>query len=840
MNISLKKIIPYPVAILVFIGISILYFRPVLEGKKLQQSDIVNYKASAKEVTDFRDKTGEEPLWTNSMFGGMPAFQISTYFTGNILPAINNFFRLGLPHPANILFLLLLGFFILMIALRVDPWLGIVGAIAFAFSTYFFIFLGVGHNSKTIAIAYMPAVFAGMILTFRGKYLWGGAVTALFMALEINANHVQMTYYLLFFLAIYGLSEFITALIKKQFPHFLKAAGISIIAVIISVGPSVGILWTSAEYMKSTIRGGTELTSDQKNRTSGLDKDYITQWSYGIGETFSLMIPDVKGGESGYIGETKSALDNVDRNYRDAISKQNHYWGDMPFTSGPVYVGAFIVFLFVLGLFIVKGGLKWALLGATILSIILSWGHNLMWLTDFFISCVPFYNKFRAVSSILVIAEFTMPVLAFLALKEIFAKPSILKEKKWFFYISLALTAGISLLFVLMPTTFFDFLSAGEISQFEEFRKKGSDAAQLNAYMDNLEIARIAIFKISVLRSVLIILLGAGILFIYSRVKKMSKYIVYAALGLLIMVDMWTLDKRYINDKNFTQPKNVDVPFIASSADNYILNDKDPDFRVLNLATDNFTIDAAPSYFHKSIGGYHAAKLRRYQDLIEHHLFPERSRLVNVLSKESTDSIRRATMNGLSSLNMLNTRYYIINPEAPPLRNPYALGNAWFVKNVKVVADADEEIKELNNFIPSTTAIIDKRYENMLAGFKGAHDAVSTIKLREYAPNKLIYDTKGVKEPQLAVFSEIYYKDGWDAYVDGQKADYFRANYVLRAMIVPPGDHTIEFRFEPRSFYTGNKISLAGSILLLILVIGALTWEIRKLFIKKAVTPGGK
>jgi hypothetical protein len=828
----LKKSIPYLVAILVFVGISLAYFSPVLEGKKLRQSDIIHYKGSAKEITDYRNRTGEEPLWTNSMFGGMPAYQISTYFTSNWMPFFNDIFKLYLPHPANILFLLLIGFFILLMSLKVDPWLGIIGSIGFAFSTYFLLYMEVGHNAQAIAIAYMPAVFAGMIMTYRGKYLLGGALLAFFMALEITVNHVQMTYYLLFLLGIYGIAEFVVSIIKKQMVRFFKATGIALIALIISVGPSITNLWTSYEYMKETIRGGSELTSNQKNKTGGLDKDYITQWSYGVGETFTLMIPDAKGGASEPIGNA-SVPDNVDRNYKSAIAQQSSYWGELMFTSGPAYAGALMVFLFILGLFIVRGSIKWALFSATILAIMLAWGHNMMWFTDLFLQIAPFYNKFRAVSSWLVIANLSIPLLGILAIKEIIEKPTILKEKQWYFYISLALTAGVALIFAMMPTAFFDFLSSAEVSQFDDYRKKGADPAQLNAFVDSLETARIHIFRMSALRSVLFIILGAGMLFIYSRMKKMSKYIVYVVIGLLVTIDIWAIDKRYLNDKDFAPAKQVETPFVASTADEYILNDHDLDFRVLNMTTSNFTTDAATSYFHKSLGGYHAAKLRRYQELIESSLFPEYSRLVNVLSKDTPDSIRIATLYGLTSFNMLNTRYYIYNPDSPPLHNPAALGNAWFIKNIKLVDDADAELKSMDNFAPANTAIIDKKFESQVSDFKGTKDPGAKITLRSYEPNKLIYDATGLKESQLAVFSEIYYDKGWNVYIDGQPSSYFRANYVLRAMIVPAGDHTIEFRFEPKSFYTGSKISLAGSILLLLVILVALFFEFRKYIYKK-------
>ena len=824
---SFKKAVPYLVAIIVFAFVSLIYFSPVFDGKQIRQSDIYHYKGTAKEVNDYRETTGEEALWTNSMFGGMPAYQVSIHYKSNVAYFFNNLFRLGLPHPAGILFVLMLGFFILLVALRTDPWLAIVGGLAFGFSTYFLLFLEVGHNAKTLAIAYMPAVLAGVILIFRGKLIAGGVVTSFFMAIEFAVNHIQMTYYLLFIIAFIVVAEFIQAMIQKKSAGFFKALGVLVIAGLIGFGPNIVNFWTSYEYMKDTIRGKSELTHDQANKSSGLDKDYITQWSYGVGETFTLMIPDAKGGASDRMASNKAALEKVDRKYREAVAGQNQYWGNMPFTSGPVYAGAFVVFLFVLGMFIVKGRLKWALFGVTVLAILLSWGHNLPFLSDFFIDYVPFYNKFRAVSSILVIACLTIPLLAFLALREVADHPQLIKEKKWYFIISLSLTAGIALLFMIFPSAFFNFTSSAEASQFNDYLKQGADRNQINDFVANLEQARMYIFRMSCLRTLVFILIGAGLIWLYASAKKMSRYVLYAAAGLLIVIDLVGVNKNYVNKEDFVAEKINQNPFPKSPADEYILADTDPDFRVLNLTSGNFTTDASTSYYHKSIGGYHAAKLRRYQELIEHRLFKEHDRLIKTLQSQVPDSVLVATLYGLTSLNMLNTRYFIYNPEARPLKNPAALGNAWFVKEVKIVPDADSEIAALDNFVPANMAIVDQRFEAELVDFKGERDPQSTILLKEYQPNKLVYETKGLKKPQLAVFSEIYYDKGWKATIDGDPASHFRANYVLRAMVIPEGDHTITFVFEPTSYYTGRTISLAGSILLLLVLAGGLWNEIR-------------
>jgi len=827
-KINFLKLVPYAVAIIIFIAISLIYVSPIFDGKQLNQSDVIHFKGSSKEVQDFRKSTGEEALWTNSMFGGMPAYQISVLYKTSIVPFLRNVMMAGLPFPASILFVLFLGFFILMITLKTDPWLAIVGAIAFAFSSYFFIYLSVGHNSQTIAIAFIPLVLSGILLTFKGKYWLGGALTALFMAIEINANHVQMTYYMLLIIGFIVLFEFIYSIMEKKIKSFFIAVGVLLFAGIISIGPNVTNLWTSSEYVKETIRGKSELTDNGVNRSSGLDKDYIMQWSYGLGETFTLMIPDAKGGESEPIGKTKSALDNVDRQYKEAVAQQSRYWGSLPFTGGPVYAGAFIAFLFVLGLFIVKGKLKWALFGVTVLAMMLSWGHNFRFLTDLFIDYLPYYNKFRAVSSILIIAEVTMPLLGILALKEIVENPQIIKTKKAFFFISLGLTAGVTLLFIMMPTLFFNFTTPSEVGQFNEYLKQGASKSQIDAILSNLEIARISIFKMSCIRTFAIIIIGAACIWAYASVKKSNKYVLYAALGILILIDLVPIDKRYLNDKSFVSKKQVDVPYTATAADEYILQDTTADYRVLNLTTGNFTLDASTSYFHKSLGGYHAAKLRRYQDLIDHRIDKEQERLINTLKASVPDSVLISTLYGLTTMNMLNTKYYIYNPESRPLRNPAALGNAWFVKKVTLVNNADEEIKAMDNFSPSTTAIVDKRFENEVTTFKGEKDPNSTIKLTEYKPNYLSYEVKNLKAEQLAVFSEIYYSKGWDAFIDGNKAPYFRANYVLRAMVIPAGDHKIEFKFEPRSYFVGEKISLAGSVLLVLFLGISLFFEFRK------------
>lgn len=807
-DISFKKLLPYLVAVVAFVLISIIYFSPLLEGKKLRQEDITRFKGMSKEIFDYRESTGEEALWTNSMFGGMPAYQISVLYKGNLIRYVDDIFQLGLPHPAGMVFLHFVGFFILLLVLRVNPWLSIIGALAFGLSSYFFIILEAGHNSKAHAIGYMAPILAGVILTFRKKYLAGGILTALFLALQLQAGHPQITYYLFLILLILGTFELASAIKEKTIMPFLKSVGILAIAFILAAATHITNLWATYEYGKYTIRGKSELTLNEENQTSGLDKDYATAWSYGISETFSLMIPNIKGGASIAMGENKKALEKVDRNFRNSVANSYQYFGNQPFTSGPVYVGAFVVFLFILGLFILEGRLKWILFTATVLSILLAWGKNFMFFTDLFLDYFPMYNKFRAVSMALVIAELTIPILAILALQKILSDPGIIKKKRREFLISLGLTAGISLLFYIVPTAFFNFLSEQEASTFASYKAGGQyDPAQIDMYVSNLEAARIYIFKADAIRSFLFILAGAALLWLYSS-KKIKKPLLIAGVVIIILVDMIVVDKRYLNNDNFERKSKVENPYQLTQADQLILEDKDPNFRVYNT-TVRPDQDARTSYFHKSLGGYHGAKLRRYQELIDHHI----------------------SKNNIDVFNMLNTKYFIVadknNNDLTVQRNVSALGNAWFVEDYSLVNNADEEINALNDFEPSKTAIVDKKFSTYLNDFRFSKDTLAKITLTDYRPNRLTYKSK-TNSDQLAVFSEIYYDKGWNAYVDGELTPHFRANYVLRAMIIPAGEHTIEFRFEPRVYYTGEKVSLAASIVLILLVVGLGVWEYKK------------
>ena len=826
----MKKIIPHFIAILTFVVISCVYFQPVFDGKEIKQGDITNFRGMSKEIWDFREKFHQEPLWTNSMFGGMPAFQISVLHNGNLMQYVHRALSLGLPHPVNLVFLYLLGFYILLIVLGIDPWLGVVGAIAFAFSSYFFIIIEAGHNSKALAIAYIPPTIAGFILIFQRKYLLGGVLAALFLALDLYANHPQITYYMFLFLAIYVFIETINAIKGKEYVHLGKAIAVMGVASLLAVGSDAGNLLSTYQYGKFSTRGKSELTTNKENKTSGLDKDYATQWSYGQWETMSLLIPDFKGGSSGAIGNThKDALNNVDSQFKEYIGKSDQYWGDQPFTSGPVYAGAIIVFLFVLGLFIVEGPLKLSLAVATLFSIMLAWGKNMMFLSEFFLDHFPGYNKFRAVSMILVIAEFAIPLLAVLALDKFIKnrqnleakiKVPFLKEptsNKIVFFVSFALTGGLALLYYLLPgfTTFF---KANESEQiFAQITKGGNPPQVAQTFLDNLQLARQSILKADAIRTFGLILLSAGLLWMYFKTTIERKYIALT-LAFFVLVDLWNVDRRYLNGDNFSPKSKVQSPFQPSTADNIILADKDPDYRVLNIGVSTFN-DASTSYFHKSIGGYHGAKMKRYQELVDFQIDKNIQSIENALRNNPTDSSIQQAFARQGVLNMLNTRYLIYNPEAAPLVNRSAYGNAWFVKQTKVVENADSAIVAVGEVNTLHTAVVEKQDAAMLDGFKFHEEPASTIPLKSYQANELKYEATSNAE-QLAVFSEIYYKDGWNAYVDGKIIPHFRANFVLRAMRVPAGKHEIIFKFEPKVFALGENISLACSALLLVIVFG--------------------
>jgi hypothetical protein len=779
---NLKKITPHLMVLLLFVAISFVYFSPVLEGKRLDMPDIKNWKGMSKEVVDFREATGEEALWTNSMFSGMPAYQISTQYKANLIQYIDKALMLGLPRPANMLFLYLLGFYILLLSLKVDYRLAVVGAIAFAFSSYFFIIIQAGHMTKAHAIAYVPMVVAAVLYTYRGKMFLGGVLTALTVALQLYCNHLQITYYLLLMLLLIGIVQLVKDIKAKNLVDFAKRSGVLLFAGLLASGTSLTRLSTTMEYGKDSTRGKSELTDNLDNKTSGLDKDYATSWSYGVAETFTLLIPNFYGGASqGELTTDSETYQAIKRapNAKQLIKQLPLYWGNQPFTSGPTYAGSIVIFLFILGLLFVKSQMRTWLLLATILSIMLAWGKNFMPLTDFFLDYFPAYNKFRAVSMILVIAEFTLPLLGFLALNKFLTSDKSENEKKKPLQIAFYIVGGLSLLFALLPSLFFDFVGSQDAS-----------LAKSGWPVEALQSDRAGLLSADAWRSFIFIALTFGALWMFLKNKLQSKYVILIV-GVLIMADMWTVNKRYLNDDHFARKRKVEIPYQVTAADQQILRDTDPNFRVFNQSVSTFN-DASTSYFHKSIGGYHGAKLKRYQELIENHI----------------------SKGNMAVLNMLNTKYFI-TPKGQAQQNPAAMGNSWFVNTVNIVTNADAEIAALNGFNPSNTAIVDARFSDQI--INNLDNTSANITLTEYKPNYLKYNSNSTIDG-IAIFSEIYYDKGWNAYVDGKLSPHFRANYVLRGMQIPKGNHSIEFKFEPSIYKTGETISLASSIILLLLL----------------------
>ncbi|MBQ8760345.1 MAG: YfhO family protein [Bacteroidales bacterium] len=804
-----KQLLGIVFAIIAFAAITLVYFTPILEGKRIKQHDIEMYKGMSQEINDFREETGEQSLWTNSMFGGMPAWNIGVQQNSNLMTYVQKIIGLGFPSPIMSVFISMLGFFILLLVLDCKIWISFIGALAYGFTSYLFIVMGAGHNSKAVAMAYMAPVIAGIIMTYKGKYLWGAVLTAIALALEIRAGHLQITYYLFIVVLIFVIAEFIETIKNKKYTEFFKASGILVCAAILAILTSTTTLYANYEFGKETMRGKPVLTENVENQTRGLDRDYVTQWSYGIGETWSLMIPNVKGGASAYIGNDDPALESADPRFRSMIAQNNAYWGDQPGTSGPIYVGAIVCFLFILGLFVVKGKIKWVLLIATILSILLSWGKNFMGFTDFFLDYFPMYNKFRAVSMTLVIAEVCMPILAFLALAEIMKNPEILKKNMVYFYVSLGLTAGLCLLFYIAPQFFFNFLSQGEAAQFAQLGA-GKDGAIYQTFANELEKVRMAIFKKDAIRSFLFISIAA-ILLLLNVKGKLKNNAMFALLAALVVFDMFPINKRYLNNDNFIDKRRFEKPFVMSELDKQILQDNSLNYRVMNLTTSTFN-DASTSYFHKSIGGYHGAKLRRYQDIINHYLGGN-----NVGSDGFWNVI-----------NMLNTKYLITpqNNKPAAMANPDAFGNAWIVSDIKWVATPNEEIVAIENTDVKTTAIINDEFKNVIGDFKPSL-STGTIKLDSYKPNELVYSFNSSKD-ELVVFSEIWTSKGWTMWIDGNESPLIRADYILRAAVIPAGNHEIMMRYEPKIWKVGNTIQFVSSLILILGLIGAIVITYKK------------
>lgn len=816
----LKKIFPYVLHIFLFVIISLAYFMPdVLEGRQLYQNDITQFRGSAKEIVDYRKEYDKEPLWTNSMFGGMPAYLISTIYHGNKIKIFHRIIPLFRFKPVAFIFLYLLGFYIALLLFGVSPWLSFAGAIAYAFSSYFFAIIGAGHVAKVWAIGYLPPIVAGVYAAFRGKIFLGSAVTGLFLALQLLINHLQITYYTFLTIIILGIFELIAAIRNHQLPGFIKTLSLLIITALLAVSSHFGALWTTYEYGKYSIRGESELTADAENKTAGLDKDYATSWSIGIDESLSLFIPNIKGASAAF-GTNSKSYDLLRRTEggtayaKQMLPRLPSYWGDQPHTV-PVYAGAVVCFLFIFGLFVVRGTVKWWLLTATIISVALSWGRHFPALTNFMLDHFPGYNKFRSVSMTIVIAEFAMPLLGILTIKEIIttdiSRKVLLKYLKYTLYI----TGGIALFLLLFPGIF------GLESRFDQQLIQQGQGVLVDAFIED----RKNLLRLDALRSLIFVSLAAGLIYLFIN-KKVKLNFLIGSLIFLFLIDMWPVDKRYVSSDNFISKKEEQNQFAASTADLLILNDKEPGYRVLNLAVSPFQ-DGTTSYFHHSIGGYHGAKMKRFQELVDYHIMNEITTLYNTLRNNYSSQAIDSTMMKFNALNMLNTRYVIYNPEAPPLVNKHEFGSAWFVSDFKIVSDADEEIAALNEINPAEIVLIDQRYEDLIKGYTPASDSTADIFLASYLPNHLTYRSNSESE-QLAVFSEIYYDEGWQAYIDGNPVPYFRADYLLRAMRIPAGSHTIEFKFHPRSYYTGEKISLAGSLLLILMLLGAFIFEMKK------------
>lgn len=825
----MKKFLPDLIAILAFIVISFIYFFPAItEDRILFQHDTVAGAGAGQEAKEYYERTGERTRWTNALFGGMPTYQMSpSYDSTEPLTFVQKVYHLFLPNYVWLTFIMMLGFYILLRAFGIPAWLAGLGGVIWGFSSYFFILIAAGHIWKFITLAYIPPTIAGIVLAYRKKYLLGGIITALFMAMQILSNHVQMTYYFLFVILFMVGAFFEDAWRKKELPQFFKATGVLIVAGLIGVSINLSNLYHTYEYSKETMRGKSELKYEgaaAKQTSSGLNRDYITQWSYGIGETFSLLVPNVKGGASVPLSRSEKAMEKANPMYSSLYSQLTQYFGDQPMTSGPVYVGAFVLMLFILGCFIVKGPMKWALLGATIFSILLSWGKNFMGLTDFFIDYIPMYNKFRAVSSILVIAEFTIPLLAILTLKEILTKPELLKEKLKYIYISFGLTGGLALLFAIAPRLFFPtYIPGNEMAALQN----ALPADQLSPIIANLEEMRVHLFTSDAWRSFFIVTIGTLLLLAYNA-KKLKATWTVAAIALLCLGDMWSVNKRYLYDEQFIPKSEQTATFRKTQTDELILQDPSLDYRVLNFAGNTFE-ENNTSYWHKSVGGYHAAKLRRYQEMIDHHIAKEMQAAYQEVATAGgqMDSVNAAKF---PVLNMLNTKYFIFpagqQGQTVPIENPYTFGNAWFIDKIQYVNNANEEIDAIGQVDLQQTAIVDSKFKEALKGVnEGYKDSLSTIRLTSYEPNQLVYETSSPQDG-IVVFSEIYYP-GWTATIDGKPADIARADYILRAMNVPAGKHTIEMRFDPQSLHITEGIAYGAMALLLVGVI-ILVWINRK------------
>lgn len=823
-----KKWLPDVLAVVLFALISFAYFFPAdIEGKILYRHDSAASKGLGREMAEYKAQTGEVTRWMNSVFSGMPTYQSAPEYTSTKgVQGALSVYHLFLPENVWYVFAYLLGFYILLRAFDFRQSLAVLGSIIWAFSTYFLIIIAAGHIWKVMALAYLPPMIAGVVLSYRGKYLWGFIVTAIFSAFEVNANHVQMTYYFLFVILFMIIAYLVDAIRKKELARFGKATAVCAAGAVIGICLNLSNLYHTWEYSKETMRGKSELVKkDVANQTStGLDRDYITQWSYGIDETWTLLVPNTKGGASVPLVESETAMKHADPNFAPIYQQLGQYWGEQPGTQGPVYVGAFVLMLFILGLFIVKGPMKWALFAATVLSVLLAWGKNFMPFTNFFIDYVPMYAKFRTVASILVIAEFTIPLLAMLALKKIVDESEILTKRIKTVYLSFGLTGGIAILFALFPTLFFsDFISSNEMKALMTLPQE-----YVNPVIDNLRDMREAVFTADCWRSALVVVIGTLCLLLFKARKLKANYMV-GAIIVLCLIDLWQVNKRYLNNDMFVPKSEREAPIQETETDRIILQDKTDlgNYRVLNLASNTFN-ENETSYFHNSIGGYHAAKLRRYQDMIDMYIAPEMGSLMQAVAQAGGDMSKVNGDSIFPVLNMLNARYFILplqDGQTVPVQNPYVYGPAWYVDKLTYVDNANAEIERVGKMDIRHEAVADKRFEAQL---KTAvkQDSTSVVKLTSYMSDRLTYDVNSSKGGVI-VFSEVYYP-GWTATVDGQPVELGRVNYLLRAVNVAPGKHKIELAFHPKSVTTTETIAYVAYAVLLLAILLLAYIEYRK------------
>lgn len=809
----IEKAFPHIAALVIFTVVALLYFYPVLEGKVLKTNDGTVAYNSSSEIRNFREKYGEEPLWTNAMFGGMPAFLISSKYYGNLLQYADQVIKF-MKLPLAPVFMTMAGFYLLLILFKVDYRLAIAGALAYGLSSYFIIILGAGHNTKAFAIAYMAPVIGSVWYGYRENIVKGSLLLAFFLALQILSNHPQIVYYTFICVLIFIVAESVNSLRSHEFVSFLKKSLILLIPVILAAGMNFALLYTTYEYGKYSIRGNSDLVTPEGKLPKGLNREYATQWSYGIDETLTLLIPEFKGGANRPFNSRSETVKALRLNNASQYAGNFHrYWGTQPWTDGPVYVGAIVVFLFITGLILIKSPVKWWLAVATLLSVMLAWGKNFPLLTDLFFNYFPGYNKFRAVTMILIVAEFCMPLLAVLTLKEIFEKKINRQETLQALKIAAGITGGLALVFILFPGLAGSFITPSE-----------REIQLPNWLLNALKKDRTNLLRADAFRSLVFICLAAGVLlaFLYDKIKKEYAVII---LGLLFLSDLFPVNKRYVNSDRFISRTSEQRLSVPSAADQHIMRDTTI-HRVLNLTVSPFN-DASTSRFHQSVGGYHGAKLKRYNELIDSVLYPEILGFTDLLQQQNPYPYLDSAMIKFKGLNMLNTKYFIVNPSFPPLSNPYAAGNVWFIDTVIIAANANEELASVKRINPLKEAVVDIRFRQYLPKTSFSGSAEDTIYLVSYKPNELIYRSISGTD-RLAVFSEIFYPAGWKGFIDGEVVPVIRADYVLRALMVPAGNHEIKFIFRPASYYTGEKISLASSIIFVILAAGYFAYSLRK------------